>query len=400
MEPDTHEGLRSTLQARNEELAGRAGESHVQRPQSYAADRFHGYPAPFPDAKDDPDKIYFTMVDNPYAPCVASIDELEPVVLSELVMGSHHRGKFLLVKLERNMGCGRLFVSACVRDSQSDVECLSLSFVCMNEEVGHYWPHRGEWFAIKEPHLTLHEMGHDPYIRVEHPSDLVEVACLPHAQLTRAVFSDLWAVPRDELPSQCKEEGNSALANGDVEASLKYFTKGLQRFQDVSGSESPDVRKDLLRNRAYVRFKLGQYEGAIADAIASLSNETPDQASDQHKTAKAYLHAGQASYALGEYDAAVMYYRKLLALQRDHVNAAHLLSKTEVRLRECNSGIYDMTAIRNSVSGKKPRVDAANYLSNITIKPSAHSQDRRLLQVGTFQSRQGISSSAAGAYGW
>ena len=209
LDPDTYDGMLRTLQHRTQDIAEKAGQSHVQRPQDFAADPFHGYPPPFPDAKDDPERVYFTMIDNPHPPCTASIGELEPITLSELVMDSHHRGKFLLVRFERDTGCKRLSASACVRDSQSDVECLSISFVCMNSDVGHRCPPQGHWFAIKEPHLTIPEMSRDPYIRIDHPSDLVEAACLPQAQLTRAVFSEIRAVLHEESPLQYKEAGKT-----------------------------------------------------------------------------------------------------------------------------------------------------------------------------------------------
>jgi len=396
LDPDTYEGILKTLQARSQDLVERAGESHVQRPQSYADDRFNGYPPPFPDARDDPERVYFTMIDSPYAPCIISIDELEPITLSELVMGSHHRGKFLLVKFETDRGCARLSASACVRDSQSDVECLALNFVCMDLDVGHHWPPQGQWFAIKEPHLTLHEMGYDPYIRVDHPSDILEVACLPPAQLTRPVFSDIRAILHHESPLQCKEAGNSALANGDVQGSLDLFTKGLRCFLDTPDPDSSDVKRDLHRNRAYIRLRLGQYEGALTDAIASLS----DQTLDKHKDAKSYFRAGQASYALGDYDAAATYSKKLLGLPGDHPDGAQLLSKTEARLREQNSGVYDIAAIKNDVSGKKPRVDAADFLSNTTVKPSVHSSDRGLFSTRNLEPSDLVLAETAFASVW
>ena len=135
-----------------------------------------------------------------------------------------------------------------------------------------------------------------------------------------------------------------------------------------------NLKRDLSRNRAYVRLRLGQDEGAITDALVSLSDHT----TDKHKNAKSYMRAGQASHALGEYDAAVTYYRKLLELHGDHVDAAHLLSKTEARLRERNSGVYDIDAIKESISGKKPRVDAADFLSNTAVKSSEHPGGRGL----------------------
>jgi tetratricopeptide (TPR) repeat protein len=396
LDPVAYEWILKSLQARSQDLVERAGESHVQRPQAYAADKFDGYPPPFPDARDDPERVYFTMIDNPNAPCILSIDELEPMTLSELVMGSHHRGKLLLVKFETDRGCARLSASACVRDGQSDVECLAPNLVCMNLDVGHHWPPQGQWFAIKEPHLTLHEMGYDPYIRVDHPSDILEVACLPPTQLTRPVFSDIRAILHHEPPLQCKEAGKSALANGDVQGSMNLFSKGLQYFLGNLESESSEVKRNLLRNRAYARLKLGQYEGAVTDAIASLSNQTLDK----HKDAKSYFRAGQASYALGDYDAAATFSKKLLDLLGDHPDAAQLLSKTEARLREQTSGVYDIAAIKNVISGKKPRVNAANFLSNTTVKPSTHSSGHGLFATRNLEPGDLILAETAFASAW
>jgi hypothetical protein len=74
-----------------------------------------------------------------------------------------------------------------------DFECLKLPFICMNSDVGHRWPQQGHWFAIKEPHLTIDETDMEACIRIDHPSDLLDVACLPKSQLTRAVFSKIRA---------------------------------------------------------------------------------------------------------------------------------------------------------------------------------------------------------------
>lgn len=205
-------------------------------------------------------------------------------------------------------------------------------------------------------------MGGDPYIRVDHPSDLVDVGCLSQAQLIRTVLSDIRAsllALHGATPLEWKEEGNSALTDGDLQCSLDCFTKGLQYFLDIHESESSDVKKDLLRNRSFVRLKLGQYEGAVTDAIASLCNQTLDK----RKDAKSYFCAGQASYALGDYEEAATYLRKLLDLESDHPDAAQLLSKTGARLREQASGVYDLAAIKNSISersrGLMPRTSSA-----------------------------------------
>lgn len=73
LDPDTYDGMLRTLQHRTQDIAEKASQSHVQRPQDFAADPFHGYPPPFPDAKDNPERVYFTMIDNPHPPCTLSV---------------------------------------------------------------------------------------------------------------------------------------------------------------------------------------------------------------------------------------------------------------------------------------------------------------------------------------
>lgn len=134
----------------------------------------------------------------------------------------------------------------------------------------------------------------------------------------------------------------------------------------------------------------------MADAIASLSDQTPNE----HKDAKSYIRAGQASYALGKYDAAAMYSKKLFDLPGDHPDAAKLLSRAEARLYEQNSGIYDIAAIKNSISGKKPRVDAADFLKNTTVQSSVHSHSRGLFATRNLEAGDLILAETAFASVW
>jgi hypothetical protein len=147
--------LVKVAKARNHALKQQAGNQHVKRPQTYAAELLSGRPLPSP--THDPSSTYFITIDHPSPSCVKSINELEPVTLSELVMGSRHRGKFLLVTFLGDVGSGRTNAFACVADTNMHFKCLELPFICMNSDVGHRWPQRGHWFAIKEPHLTIDE---------------------------------------------------------------------------------------------------------------------------------------------------------------------------------------------------------------------------------------------------
>lgn len=101
-------------------------------------------------------------------------------------MDDHNRGKFLLFRLARDLGCGRTAAFALVCDQNLEFELLKLPFICMNLDVEHRWPQQGHLFAIKEPYLTIDERNMETCIRVDHPSDLLDVTRLSKSQLTRS----------------------------------------------------------------------------------------------------------------------------------------------------------------------------------------------------------------------
>lgn len=181
------DALLAPIQARSKKLSQQAGSPHVKRTNRFVAEWFHRPLPPAPPVKNDSGGSWFIMVDNPFPPCVRSIDELEPVSLSDLVVNDHHRGKFLLVRLAKDTGCGRTAAVALVCDKNLEFELLKLPFVCMNLDVGHRWPQQGHLFAIKEPYLTIDERINEVCIRVDHPSDLLDVTCLSRSQLARSV---------------------------------------------------------------------------------------------------------------------------------------------------------------------------------------------------------------------
>jgi hypothetical protein len=202
-------------------------------------------------------------------------------------------------------------------------------------------------------------------------------------------------------PLQCKEAGSLALKKGDLNESLCLYSKGIQSLLELPAYESSaliDLKCDLFRNRSQVRLKLGQYEGAITDAITSLS----DQATDKLKEldVKAYWRANQAAYALKKYEVAATYCRKMLDLQEDHPDGPQLLSKIEMRLSEQTSGTYGITSIQDNVSRQHPRVDAADYLSNTEVKASGPDRGRGLFATKNLKAGDLILAETAFASTW
>ena len=63
-------------------------------------------PLPLPPA--GLNNIGWVLVDHPFPPCTTGLDSLLSVMLKDLVMWSHHRGKFLLAELVKVIRVGDL----------------------------------------------------------------------------------------------------------------------------------------------------------------------------------------------------------------------------------------------------------------------------------------------------
>lgn len=125
---------------------------------------------------------------------------------------------------------------------------------------------------------------------------------------------------------------------------------------------------DIFRNRAHLNLLLDRLDEAKADAMAALT-KMEDQ---RHKylDSKAYFRAGCAAYKLGEFEVAKSFFGAQHRLSPGDKDAALNLQRTECRLREQTTGVYDFEKINARLSLGRPRTDAASFTQKTEIKAS------------------------------
>jgi tetratricopeptide (TPR) repeat protein len=335
--------------------AQRTGEPHTRRDYDLTLGQLQYLPASRPGELEHPVLGKLVVLEIPYPPCVRSLGALEPVLLSELTMRTHHRGRVLNAKLVGVGGMTQRDAYAAIEDTSGDIEYLHVQFVCMNKKDGYPWPKLGTCLSIKEPYLTLDEMSSDPCIQIDHPSDLV---------FSESRSLDLPVGGGRANALECKEAGNFAFAGKNLEAAHASYTEGIRLATGDSGASDQSVKRDLHRNRSLVRHHLGHYEGALEDAVAALTYIS--DAKHKKLDAKAYLRAASASYSLKLYGKAALLLSDQLMLVPGDKEALDLLERIQSRLREQNHGAYDIESIRKSISDK-PRVDAADFSFNTIV---------------------------------
>ena len=240
-----------TVKARFAATKECSGNEHTTR---HANDALADSDKPLPLPPADLNNIGWVLVDHPFPPCTTGLDNLLSVMLKDLVMGSHHRGKFLLVELVKVIRVGDLETVLGVRDCAGEVERLKINTVCIKVHKTHQWPQSGHWFIVKEPFLTLNErkQTNDPCIRVDHPSDLVDAHRLPDSLLDSKSLHRVLAVVGNRTAALCRQLGNAAFVRGDLVASHDSYTEGLQSVSDDAELQNQIMRQDLHRKRAHI----------------------------------------------------------------------------------------------------------------------------------------------------
>lgn len=108
-------------------------------------------------------------------------------------------------------------------------------------------------------------------------------------------------------------------------------------------------------NRAVAYLELEMFHEAFADATESARLEPSE---------KAYYRAGRAAYSMRQYSVAAENFRKCLEINEKNARAREDLARSEERMRESSTGVYDMKRIINEVKSGKMRLDVADYVAS------------------------------------
>jgi hypothetical protein len=388
--PEEAERLRKTLKGRLQKCQELAGQPRVptdpktSRNQVGTASLLADIAAtPEPGLKAQkgrPDVIVAFTVGNPYPPCTVLLQHLKPMKLSDLRMETHHRGHVLTVR--RVAPVVKLVAfSWTVVQEESSGEMERLEILLHKSKHGQDILDSGSIFEIKEPYFTLSDQG-EPTLRIDHPSDLV--VCMDNLRTesryssTNEINDSGGSIPATapaalaaKTARECKEEGNAALKQKALPLAHANYTQGLQLLI-TDGVAKEDLTCDLFRNRSFVNLVLNRFDEAKADALNSLTS-LEDQ---NHKEldSKAYSRAGSAAYNLGEFQEAKRFFEEQQKLSPGDKDATTNLRRTELRLQEQGTGVYDFKKIKARLlmaHPSHPRVDATSFTHNAKIGESS-----------------------------
>lgn len=301
-------------------------------------------------------QISTAFIGEAYPPSVEPVCSLIPILLHDLRLETHHRGRMLIVKTF----CEPVRISAiqnAIEDMEGSVDRLSIYNLPSAIPIDKVIP-KGAIVAVKEPYFKATADG-GAMVRVDHPSDFVLLE--PHdssvpPQWRREVKAAL-------AGSRLKNEGNTAFKNGNWQRARELYTEALAK-----SDSNADLRSTLHRNRAQVHLNLGQYEFASEDATSAIipGNNLSQQA--KKLNVKSYFRASRAQYLLGDFGLAKEYLDQALDLDSTDETIIADLARTKQRILEQRNGDFDFIAMAQSATISHRKLDHASFTNNTTVR--------------------------------
>ncbi len=336
------------------------------------------------------DTIPAVAAGQPYLPCSASLEDLKPMKLADLQMETHHRGMKLTVKRISPVVTLLARSWSMVQDEKEE-ETERLEILLHKLRYGEDILESAKLFVIKEPYFTLTDLG-EATIRIDHPSDLV---VFPEDAGPKE-YAD--AAAAEKAATSYKNQGNAALKQQDLPVAHSKYTAGLKiATQDVLSESNPDLSRDIYRNRAYVNLLLEQFDEVITDANNSLLRK--DEQRSKELDSKAYYRAGSAAYSLQRFSEAKQFFEEQQNLTPNDKDARIYLKKINLRLREQETGKYDIMKLQTTVSRARPGADATRFIKNTEIRQSK-GKGRGLFALQNFSAGDVIMCEKAYVVAW
>ncbi|KGO71893.1 Tetratricopeptide-like helical [Penicillium italicum] len=294
-----------------------------------------------------------------YPPCLAPLKGLKKATVKDLLLETHHRGSYILVR-SISQAEKMTAVTAIVEDEQKDaipLRMLNEKLRCQDGSVD-----KGQVLLVKEPYLTLLFDG-EYGIRVDHVSDILFIPIfdkmVPSAWRER--------LPEDEtshwMAGDWLRMGNEYLNRGKFYSATENYSKGLEC------SPTEEETHYLLYYRGLAFFQVNEWDASLRDLDAVPAGP---------KSEKALRGKAQTLYHLGRFRESCDVFTKLCKKHPEDVSAKNDFREAIARLAEQKKGGYNFKKMQEKASKTHPPLlDHATWIGPVTVRQTK-SQGRGL----------------------
>ncbi|KAG4275841.1 hypothetical protein FPRO04_14324 [Fusarium proliferatum] len=300
----------------------------------------------------DENTITTTQVPAPYPPCIDSANDLEPIMISDMRLETHHRGKKIMLRVltppDRMTA-----VMAIVEDEKGiavllqlyhqpeetivpATEILSPNMVCI----------------LKEPFFKCATDG-TYSLRVDHPSDIIRLDGvddrIPSHWRPSMVISD-------ENSTDIRKQGNDAVQAKKWAEALRLYSSAIQAGQTF------EERQLAFLNRSFANLNLDRPKQALLDAEKATNPAMPSE--------KSLFRKARALYELGDYQQSLDMLEKLTQSFPENKAASSEKDRVNERLNEQRTGEYKFKQMYKQAEKSPPFIDCATFSAPVEIRES------------------------------
>ncbi|OTB00434.1 hypothetical protein M426DRAFT_65939 [Hypoxylon sp. CI-4A] len=289
-----------------------------------------------------------------YPPCVRPLQELKPLMISNMTLETHHRGSRTLLHVltppDRMTA-----VMAIAEDEEGTAVLLQLynlpeeSKVSKNDIVK-----PGYVCIVKEPFFKTSTSDGSYGLRVDHVSDIIWL------EDTDDRIPLKWrkrVVNLDESSKEIRMQGNAAVQKKNWGEAERLYTSAIRT------AKTPEEWQLAHLNRSFCNLHLDRPQKALDDARKGNTNENPPNE-------KALFREAKALYALGIFG---MCLEKLLELVRanpENSDAWTEVKRVKRRLGEQETGSYQFSSMYKQAEATPPLIDCATHVGPIEVRDS------------------------------
>ncbi|KAI4661522.1 uncharacterized protein J4E88_010970 [Alternaria novae-zelandiae] len=295
--------------------------------------------------------VQSSFVPPAYPPCTTPLDDLKPIMIEDLRLETHHRGRYLTLRAitPPNRMTAILVIA---EDERGDVTLLQM--YQQEDETSHPAVDvvdKGSILIVKEPFFKVTASG-DYSLRVDHLSDIIfltdEETMTPTSWKPRLLEMSRTA-------ESLKLEGNTLIGK-------ERYWRAIEKYSDVLAQTATSSEVEVIRrNRSLAYLKTKQYDAALADTgYPSFSGEPSE---------KGMFRAAEALYHLTRYDESRQTLEKLCEHFPANKEAAATLTRAQRRCAESSTGEYDFKLLQ--AEAKKhhpPHLDHATYVGPLEVR--------------------------------
>ncbi|KAJ6259391.1 hypothetical protein Dda_6292 [Drechslerella dactyloides] len=292
---------------------------------------------------------------------VVPVEKLRKLLVKDLVIGKHHKGCYLKVRLTATAFRAELAVQSVVEDEQGACCLIRLYFRDEDNTANDHLP-QGYVIIIRDPYIWSSGECEAFFVRVDHPHDLVYLypwkdayAKLVPSNWKSTLNFDMLEIPSLlQLASICcrQEEFHSAL--------LKYDCVESKARKLSDTSKAAQIIDDCRLRRAGIHVKLRQHLLGAPD-IDAILRKSPQNIVALHLRALRY-------YYIGRYDLCQEELAKLMTNDPDNFLYKDLRLRAKERHEEVKLGKYNWKGMRQLACGVYIDLDHADYTNPVKLK--------------------------------